>query len=93
MAVYLVESLTFFRKEISVFANMTDSFLPGSFLSSGMSRGVLMNFEPLKIKALVNLIKARLQNTFTECTKIFRNECDLTLTGMASWRTAIMCSY
>jgi hypothetical protein len=64
-----VEHLTFFRKEISVFANMTDGFLPGSFLSSVMSRGVVMNFEPLKIKALANLIKARLQNTCTECKK------------------------
>ena len=72
MAVYLVERLTFFGKEISVFANMTDSFLPGSFWSSGMSRGVVMNFEPLKIKALANLIKGRLQNTWTECKKKIR---------------------
>jgi hypothetical protein len=66
MAVYLVERLTFFRKEIFVFPNMTDSFLPRSFLSSGMSRGVAKSFEPLKIKALANLIKACLQNIFTK---------------------------
>jgi hypothetical protein len=66
MAVYLVKRLNFFRKESSAFANMTDSFLPRSPLSSGMSRGVVMNFGPLKIKALANLFKARLQNTRTE---------------------------
>lgn len=61
MAVYLEERLIFFRKEIPVFANMTDSFLPGSFLSSGLSCGVVTNFEPLKIKALPNLNKDLLQ--------------------------------
>ena len=71
MAVYLVESLTFFRKESSVFASMTDNFLQGSLLSSGMSRVVVMNFEILEIKALVNLFKARLQNTCTECKNNF----------------------
>jgi hypothetical protein len=74
MAVYLVERMNFLRKEISVITNMTDSFLSGSFLSSGVWRGVVMNFEPLKIKALANLIKARLQNTCTECKKNSENE-------------------
>lgn len=73
MAVYLVERLTFVRKAISVFANMADRFLPGTFLSSGMSRIVIMNCEPLKIKSLINLIKSRLKNTFTECKKKRKN--------------------
>jgi hypothetical protein len=92
MADYLVEGKNFFRKEISVFANMTDSFLSGSFLSSGVWRGVVMNFELLKIKVLANLIKACLQNTCTEC-KQFPKTSELTSTGLAPRLTSIMCSY
>jgi hypothetical protein len=45
MTIYLVERLTIFGKEISVCANMMDSFWPGGSLSSVISPVATMNFD------------------------------------------------
>jgi hypothetical protein len=44
MAIYLVERLTIFMKEISACASVMDSFWPGGSLSSGISPAAIMIF-------------------------------------------------